>query len=149
MITNFCQVTEVNKSSTVAPALSDKTISSWTTGKSSQATSPLAETYAAVGVIGKLIQALKHLLQNDFMVDAFGNLVKKNQGRPELRLPSKLLTRLAHTKCHNNVNPNPVLKQLEVCLTSESGLCQMLLIESETRGDCLSWINRMLRDPIQ
>ena len=129
--------------------MSDKTISSWTTGKSSQATSPLAETYASVGVIVKLFQALRHLLQNDIMVDAFGNLVKKNQDRSKLSLPSKLLTRLAHTKCHNNVNPNPVLKQLEVCLTSESGMCQMLLIESETRGDCLSWINRMLRDPIQ
>ena len=123
-------------------------ISLWTTGKSFEATSPLAETYAAVGVISKIVQALRHLLQSDIRIDAFGNLVKKNQDRSKLSLPSKLLTRLAHTKCHKNVNPNPVLKQFEVCLTSESGLCQRLLIESETRADCLSWINRMLRDPI-
>ena len=126
--------------------MSDLFISLWTTGKSFEATSPLAETYAAVGVISKIVQALKHLLQSEIRIDAFGNLVKKNQGRSELRLPSKLLTRLAHTKCHN---PNPVLKQMEASLTSESGLCQRLLIESETRADCLSWINRMLRDPIQ
>ena len=129
--------------------MSDMFISLWTTGKSSEATSPLAETYAAVGVIGKLVQALKHLFQDDIRVDAFGNLVKKNQGRSELSLPSKLLTRFAHTKCHNNVTPNPLLKQMEASLTSEIGLCQRLLIESETRAECLSWINRMLRDPIQ
>ena len=129
--------------------MSDMFISLWTTGKSSEATSPLAETYAAVGVISKLVQALKHLLQSEIRIDAFGNLVKKNQDRSKLSLPSKLLTRLAHTKCHNNLDPNPVLKQLEASLTSESGLCQRLLIESETRAECLSWINRMLRDPIQ
>ena len=148
MTIDFCQVNRVVQVQ-LEPFGRTCFFSFWTTGKSSEATSPLADTYAAVGVIGKLVQALKNLLQSAIRVDAFGNLVKKNQNRPELRLPSKLLTRLAHTKCHNNVNPNPVLKQMEASLTSESGLCQRLLIESETRADCLSWINRMLRDLIQ
>ena len=30
-------------------------------------------------------------------------------------------------------------------MTSESGLCQRLVSETDTRADCLSWINRLLK----
>ena len=115
-------------------------------GKSHEATSSLTETYAAVGVIEKLVKTMRHLL-SDFGVDVFGNFMKKQDdigSRSALRLATKLLTRLVYTNCQNS-NPNPVLEQMETSLTSDSGLCKRLLIESETREDCLSWINRLLR----
>ena len=54
------------------------------TGKSSEATASLTETYAAVDVVNKLVKALTHLM-GDFGFDAFGNAIKK-QGRNSIHL---------------------------------------------------------------
>ena len=119
---------------------SPKSLPHLVTGKASpEATAALTETYAAVGVVGKLLGAAKHLLHAGSDASC---------SRAALRLASKLVTRLVHTPGRDRQNPGKsesVMGQLEAALTSESGLCRSLLDNSETKADCLSWIDRLLQ----